>query len=137
MAKASLVIVEASFESRVEHSYNNYILNKLTEWQQALGTDEGFAAFADDLRQSMSKVERRLGGVRHRAITELLEHAIHQHEQGNPELHREWIGHLLEQYYDPMYQYQLSRKKGRLAMRGSFDEVRDYLNSLSVSDLKG
>ena len=137
MAKASLVIVEASFESRVEHSYNNYILNKLTEWQQALGTDEGFAAFADDLRQSMSKVERRLGGVRHRAITELLERAIHQHEQGNPELHREWIGHLLEQYYDPMYQYQLSRKKGPLAIRGSFDEVRDYLNSLSASDLKG
>lgn len=137
MANAPLVIVEARFESRVEHSYNNYILNKLIEWQAFLGVEEGFAAFADDLRQSMSKVERRLGGVRHRAITELLEKAIRQHEQGNPELHREWIGHLLEQYYDPMYQYQLSRKKGRLVMRGSFDEVRDYLNSLSDSDLKG
>ena len=104
---------------------------------QLFGEDEGFAAFADDLRQSMSKVERRLGGVRHRAITELLEKAIRQHEQGSPELHREWIGHLLEQYYDPMYQYQLSRKKGRLVIRGSFNEVRDYLNSLSDSDLKG
>ena len=137
MANAPLAIVEASFESRVEHSYSNYILDKLSEWQAFLGEDEGFAAFADDLRQSMSKVERRLGGVRHRAITELLEKAIRQHEQGSPELHREWIGHLLEQYYDPMYQYQLSRKKGRLVMRGSFDEVRDYLNSLSDSDLKG
>lgn len=137
MSNAPLAIIEASFESRIEHSFQNYILHKLTEWHELEGEEAGFNAFIADLRNSMKKVEKRLGGVRHKAISESLERAIRQHEQGNPGLHREWIAHLLEQYYDPMYQYQLSRKTGKLAIRGSFDDVRDYLNSLSVSGLKG
>ena len=29
-------------------------------------------------------------------------------------LHREWIAALLEKYYDPMYDYQLSSREGKL-----------------------
>mgnify|MGYP000052959440 CR=1 FL=1 len=132
MANAPLAIVEASFESRVEHSYSNYILDKLAEWQSEVGEEEGFAAFADDLRTSMGKVERRLGGVRHKAMTETLEAALAQHERGDPGLHRDWIQPMLEEYYDPMYRWQLSKKAGRILIRGTFDEVRDFLNSDSV-----
>ena len=132
MAKSPLAVVEATMEQRVEHSFNNYILDKLAEWQSEVGEEEGFAAFADDLRTSMGKVERRLGGVRHKAMTETLEAALAQHERGDPGLHRDWIQPMLEEYYDPMYRWQLSKKAGRILIRGTFDEVRDFLNSDSV-----
>lgn len=129
MAQAPLAVVEASMEQRVEHSFNNYILDKLAEWQHEAGEEAGFAAFADDLRTSMSKVERRLGGVRHKALTETLEAALAQHEQGDASLHRDWIQPMLEEYYDPMYHWQLSKKAGEILIRGPYDEVREFLNA--------
>ena len=129
MAQAPLAVVEASMEQRVEHSFNNYILDKLAEWQREAGEEAGFAAFADDLRTSMSKVERRLGGVRHKALTETLEAALTQHEQGDASLHREWIQPMLEEYYDPMYHWQLSKKAGEILIHGPYDEVREFLNA--------
>ena len=133
MAKAPLVVVEATMAQRVEHSFDNYILNKLAEWQATVGDDEGFASFAADLRDSMANVERRLGGVRHKAMTEALEAALAAHERGDPSLHRDWIQPMLEEYYDPMYRWQLSKKAGRILMRGPFDAVRDFLNSESIN----
>jgi len=129
MAQAPLAVVEASMEQRVEHSFNNYILDKLAEWQCEAGEEAGFAAFADDLRTSMSKVERRLGGVRHKALTETLEAALTQHEQGDASLHRDWIQPMLEEYYDPMYHWQLSKKAGEILIRAPYDEVREFLNA--------
>ena len=35
---------------------------------------------------------------------------------------------LLDWYYDPMYDYQLSRKEGRIVLRGGRREVAEYLS---------
>jgi tRNA 2-selenouridine synthase len=132
MSVSPLVIVEANMADRVEHSFDNYILDKLAEWQSVEGEEAGFIGFASDLRVSMSKVERRLGGVRHKAMTEMLETAITAHEKGDPSLHRDWIQPMLEEYYDPMYHWQLGKKQGEILIRGSFDEVRDFLNQRAL-----
>ena len=39
------VIVTASLEQRVEHSFRNYIL-QIGEWQQAVGVEAGLLLFA-------------------------------------------------------------------------------------------
>lgn len=129
MSVSPLVIVEAEIADRVEHSFDNYILDKLAEWQAQEGEEAGFIGFADDLRTSMSKVERRLGGVRHKAMTAMLEAAISAHEKGDPSLHRDWIQPMLEEYYDPMYHWQLDKKQGEILMRGHFNDVRDFLKN--------
>ena len=46
-----------------------------------------------------------------------------QEKAGDLEPHREWIGALLETYYDPMYEYQLSQRSGRQLFRGSREQV--------------
>jgi len=61
MSVSPLVIVEANMADRVEHSFDNYILDKLAEWQSVEGEEAGFIGFASDLRVSMSKVERSFG----------------------------------------------------------------------------
>ncbi len=115
-------------EERIEHTYRNYILKRLEEWQQLRGSG-GFEAFAEDLTQSLCRVRKRLGGVRYRQIGELLARALEMHRRGNPEPHRDWIHRLLVEYYDPMYDYQLRKREPLVAFRGDRAAARDYLEA--------
>jgi len=128
-----VVVLEVPLEQRIEHSYRNYILNKLDEWQQHLGEAAGFDAFADDLTQSLYRVRKRLGGVRYREISALLEQALLEHRQGNPQRHRDLIQQLLVDYYDPMYDYQLAKRKELIVFQGDRDAVQDYLRAHTLS----
>lgn len=133
MGCCPVVVLEVPLEQRIEHSYRNYILNKLDEWQQHLGEAAGFDAFADDLTQSLYRVRKRLGGVRYREISALLEQALLEHRQGNPQRHRDLIQQLLVDYYDPMYDYQLAKRKELIVFQGDRDAVQDYLRAHTLS----
>ncbi|MFV0277671.1 MAG: tRNA 2-selenouridine(34) synthase MnmH [Parahaliea sp.] len=127
MAVSALVVVERTLEERVEHSFNNYILHKLEEWRGVLGDEQGFTAFAEDLDTSLQRLKKRLGGLRHGQLDALLQQALAAHRQGNSALHRVWIRSLLQDYYDPMYDYQLEKRQARIVFRGAPAAVRDYL----------
>ena len=130
MTQAPVVVLHAYLEDRVEHSFKNYILDNLVDWQKQEGDAAGFASFCDDLRQSMGKLRRRLGNVRFMELNRLLEDALQSHAGGDEEAHRAWIRILLRDYYDPMYRYQLEQKAHRIIFRGTADEVRQYLGRL-------
>lgn len=129
MAKAPLLVVEAALRDRVEHSFKNYILDNLADWQARDGAGQGFLGFAEDLRDSLNKLRRRLGGTRYGELSTMLEQALAAHESGNEELHRRWIEVLLRDYYDPMYNYQLEQKADRVVYRGTAEQVRQYLQA--------
>jgi tRNA 2-selenouridine synthase len=130
MARAPLVRLDSDIESRAEHSWLNYILRKSTEWQLELGDEAaGFEAFVDDLRDSLRRVQKRLGGDRYTELSQMLESAIEAHREGDPSLHRDWIRRLLQDYYDPMYDWQWQRHQGRLVFQGQYDEVLAFLNN--------
>jgi tRNA 2-selenouridine synthase len=57
--------------------------------------------------------------------------AFDQHESGDTEAHLHWVSALLEWYYDPMYDYQLTRKAERVVYRGDASAVRDFLEAQS------
>ena len=132
MQQAPVVVVELDLEARVEHTFSNYILHKLTEWRQQGGDEDGFLQFAQDLRRSLDNIRKRLGAERHRHLRQLLDQALAQHERGDSSLHRAWIRPLLRDYYDPMYNYQLQQKADRIIFRGRASEVRDYLLQKTV-----
>ena len=128
MEKAPLVLLEASFERRVEITLDEYVHDALAAFQQAHGQDLGFNAWADYLRNATGRIRRRLGGDRHHHVSRLLEVALDAHARlGDTEPHREWIAFLLRDYYDGMYEYQLSRKQERIAFSGDRDELAAYL----------
>ena len=72
-------------------------------------------------------LKRRLGGWRHQQLQALMQSAIDAHLGGNPLGHKQWIRVMLQEYYDPMYAYQLERKADRLVFKGSYEQVLDYL----------
>ena len=128
MQQAPLWVLEAPLEDRVDHSYHAYILSNLEEWEVQLQEQEAaFKAFADSLKRSAWSIRKRLGGVRYSELSKCLAHALIQHRQGNPEAHKDWIRSLLTDYYDPMYDYQLSKRNNRIALSGDRDMLAQHL----------
>jgi tRNA 2-selenouridine synthase len=127
MKAAPLVLLDAPLPARVEHSFRHYILDNLREWQQMAGPDDGLRAFADELRQALHNIQRRLGSERYPPLQALLELALAAHAEGNVDLHRDWIAELLTGYYDPMYDYQLSKNAERIVFRGTAEAVAEFI----------
>ena len=127
MSAAPVVVLEVPLEARVQHTHRNYILRNLEAWQAALGETPGFDAFAEELRQSLANLSRRLGGLRYGQLATQMASALVAHRQGHPERHALWIRELLQDYYDPMYAYQLEQKAARVVFRGDRGAVQDYL----------
>ncbi|MGR7902800.1 hypothetical protein ACU6X1_25175, partial [Klebsiella aerogenes] len=58
----------------------------------------------------------------------LLERALaDQKTTGDTQTHFSWLIPLLNEYYDPMYRYQLSKKQHRIIFRGNYQEVEHWL----------
>lgn len=130
LKESSIVLLESPVEERVETIFNEYINEALKEYQQVLGDTDGFDSWAENLLRSLDKIQRRLGGQHHKAIRSLMEYAISNHKNiGDSTNHRAWIHDLLVGYYDPMYDYQLSRKSDRLVFRGDRSAVLEFLNN--------
>lgn len=127
MQQAPIVMIETALEQRVQHTYENYILHKLQEWQEFVGAEQGFIAFAEELQASLASLKRRLGGWRYQQVYLQMQSALVSHQHGNSEQHMLWIRSLLKEYYDPMYQYQLSKKSDRIVFCSSYDDVEQYL----------
>ena len=117
MKTAPLALVESSIEERVTHIRQEYVTEALLE--------QSPAELADRYQQALDRIQRRLGGVRHQQLSTLLKEAFAQTRD-----HSDWIEYLLSNYYDPMYEYQLTKKSPRIAFRGDFDAVRSYLADL-------
>ena len=125
---APLVVLDASLEDRVHHSWENYILSNYREQVALCDSHEAaFSAFATSLRLSLANIQKRLGGARYHELSEVLEKALLAHSQGDPEQHKQWITVLLRDYYDPMYDYQLKSKQRHVVFRGNFNEVLEFM----------
>jgi tRNA 2-selenouridine synthase len=121
MQLAPLVILEADLASRVAHIADEYVTQPL-----AAGVTD--ADLAGQLGGAVDRIQRRLGGVRHREVRNLLEQGF---QTGS---HAAWIERLLSWYYDPMYDYQLEKKLNRVIFRGDADAVRDFLTGYAPDD---
>lgn len=129
MKQSPIVLLEASVEERINITYQEYIIEALAEHQAFYGEEHGFQHWTEQLFDAIDKIQRRLGGLRHKELKSLLNHAIEQHLSGNTESHKEWIKVLLVDYYDPMYDYQLSKKQDQLVFKGKQDDVLEYLTN--------
>jgi len=130
MKQSPLILLETSVDERVDITFQEYIDEALTEHLSHLGEEAGFNAWSEQLTTSLDKIQRRLGGARHKELKALLNDAISQQQSsGNSEQHKEWIKVMLIDYYDPMYDFQLSKKQDRVVYRGLQDDVSSFLQS--------
>lgn len=126
MQVSPLVLLEESVETREAQSFKDYVLDNLADFRRLHGEEEGFAFYADQVRASLARIHRRLGGLRHRHLTDLLEEALVAFRSGDDAGMREFVRRLLVEYYDPMYDYQISKKLDRVVFRGDREAVLEW-----------
>ena len=128
MQVSQIVFMEVDDVERVEVSTCEYIDDIQKEMQQLYAKDNVFEELQEHLTTSLSKLQKRLGGVRYKDLNEKLLYALEQHQKtGDKRYYRDIIQPLLTDYYDPMYDYQISKKKKRIVYRGDRDNVLKYL----------
>ena len=127
---ADWIQLEVPLEDRVQHSYDNYILSNLEEMlTPSADWDTAFNEFERGLLDALSRIQKRLGDTRYRALHADLTAALSSHRLGDPEPHKKWIEVLLTQYYDPMYNYQMAKRVQAPIFRGNESEVIGYLTA--------
>lgn len=135
IASQPVLIVDEPLEKRIETIHKAYISSRLDEFLAA-DPVAGFQHFSRYLLQALYRVRKRLGGVRFQSLQAMMQQALKQQEwAGGDDAHRDWIKQLLTDYYDPMYDYQLSKKDNPILFRGAGADVLDYCkNTLSLHD---
>ena len=122
MQQADIALLEVDIEQRISHIEAEYV-------DQALHEAEHHGLTPEDLHQryqsALLRIGKRLGGVRLQTLQKRLTQAFTGQAS-----HRAWIDYLLREYYDPMYDYQLSKKQKRIRTRGGAEEVTAFLQQL-------
>lgn len=122
MKKSPIVLIEETVETRTENIYHEYIKEQWQEYRASQG-EAANSVFSDYLLGAVDAIRKRLGGVAHSQIRTMMQDAL---ATGDPEKHRAWISRLLTEYYDPMYNYQLSHKIERIRFRGNAAEATQW-----------
>lgn len=123
----AVVMLEVSMAERVAVILEDYVTGLQAEYRQRYGAD-GFARYRDYMEEALHRVSRRLGGVLYQNIRdELLTALQNQAATGSLDAHHHWIESLLRDYYDRMYDYQLTKAPRDVLFQGNRAEVIDYL----------
>lgn len=117
MQRSPLLILEVDQAVRCANICREYIVEPL-----AAGTEP--SALFDHYRGAIEKIRKRLGGQRTSAIQSALNRGFETGE------HEAWVMSLLEWYYDPMYDYQLAKKRARVIAQGDRQTLAELLEEL-------
>tara|TARA_B100001142_G_scaffold305030_1_gene333629 strand:+ start:309 stop:1412 length:1104 start_codon:yes stop_codon:yes gene_type:complete len=128
MHSSPIGIIEMPMDTRIKHIVKEYVIDMHQEYLEAF-PDTGWEMFVDHLTQSLVRVQKRLGPDRYIKIREMLDEALkNQNITRSTNLHDGWVHSLLSDYYDPMYEYQLSKKSHLITFRGTYIEVCEWAN---------
>lgn len=132
MQQAPLILLQESFEFRMQHIHQEYV-GLMTQNFVESGIEEPLKEFGNYLLLSIDKIKRRLGSEGHLSLQKKINKALEQQQKsGDQNLHFDWIRQLLEQYYDPMYHFQLKKKLQRIVFQGNRAEVNEFVGQLNT-----
>ncbi|SQB21482.1 tRNA 2-selenouridine synthase [Citrobacter koseri] len=130
MAQASIAVVDDPFELRLERLREEYFIRMHRDFTHACGEEDGWQAYSDYLHHGLSAIQRRLGLQRFKELTVKLDAALTmQQASGSTDGHLAWLVPLLNEYYDPMYRYQLEKKAAKIVFRGIWRDVAQWLQN--------
>ncbi|MFT4937436.1 MAG: tRNA 2-selenouridine synthase [Paraglaciecola sp.] len=128
MKQSPRILLDVPLEDRINTILNDYIVDLYDEYLSVY-QEQGFGLFASMLRSGLQRIAKRLGGQRTMSISKILDEALaRQLSHGETSMHKIWIEELLVNYYDPSYDYQLSRNEQPILFKGDADEVMQYLS---------
>ena len=126
MLKAPRAILTVDTESRIRLIGEDYILNSWPQFQRAYGlaAETEFSRYVLD---NLARIQKRLGGERYQQVRSSFEAGLcNFFASGDVSRFNPGIRILLEQYYDPMYLYQIERKQPEILFEGPESEFLQW-----------
>lgn len=131
-----LIVLEVDFEDRVDNIFREYVLDSQRLYEARKGETDAVSPmwlWFQEMNVNLERIARRLGTSMLEQIKALLESGCyHQERNGDPQAHKHWIRLLLRHYYDPMYDYQLSKRDKAPVLSGRTHVIEQYLRSLDT-----
>ena len=125
-----MVNLIVSDEDRIEITVQEYAKDIHLDYVAQFGEVEGLEKLQVHLLDSLSKLRKRLGGERYLRMQQAMHDAIKLLvDSADYNGFAPVFGELLLDYYDPMYDYQMSSKQERIVYNGSREEVLQHLLS--------
>jgi tRNA 2-selenouridine synthase len=117
------IVVETPLAERIEITHQEYVLQAQAEYSN-------LAEWVEFMQGAFGRIHKRLGGEKHQRVLKAFEDGLQlQQETGVTDGHRGWIEILLSEYYDPMYDYQMTKNDDPVIFQGSIDEVVSFLKT--------
>ncbi len=127
MAEAPLLLLEQPIAERTRIIREDYVVKMAADYAWRDGDEAGWHSFEDYLLSALDRIRKRLGGERHQSLRQSMLNALeNQRATGDVRGHDLWIQSLLEDYYDPMYDYQLDQKVGQILVRGGPETIIEF-----------
>jgi tRNA 2-selenouridine synthase len=132
MQAAPRAILEVDIDARIRLISEDYILDAWPQYQAAYA-DKAEIEFRRFVLENLTRIQRRLGGEKHKMVSQCFESALKDFFVSNRVTgFNEGIRILLTDYYDPMYRYQLANKSAPIIFKGPEHEylewVREFLD---------
>lgn len=118
MLTAPRAILTVATETRIRLIGEDYIEQHWPQFQQAYGASAE-PEFERFVLANLQRIQKRLGGDRYRQVHDCFAAALGSYfERGDVSAFYPGIQILLEQYYDPMYRYQIKSKHPEILFEG-------------------
>lgn len=129
MNNAPIAVVEEPMAHRLARLCSEYFIDMQQAFCTAYGEEQGWQAYSEYLHHGLYAIRRRLGLERYTLLAERQRIAFEEQQRsGETDGHFAWLLPLLENYYDPMYRYQLEKKAAKICFRGDYHSVAAWLN---------
>ncbi|QSZ41947.1 tRNA 2-selenouridine(34) synthase MnmH [Sulfurimonas aquatica] len=131
LSSAPLIILETPESQRIEITFDEYVVQAQTSYKSHFEKN-ALQEWAKDIGEAMKRINRRLGLERYKVVCELFEDALNEQMKNNSlNLYKTWVKYLLNEYYDPMYDYQIEKNASRIVFRGNSEEILSYVKEKS------
>ena len=133
MKIAPKIILTVPMEERVALIRQDYVEEGLKNYMMIYG-EKGFTFFSDYILGNLDRIKKRLGGVRYQNLQQLFARALTMlQEDRDSSGFDAGIASLLTDYYDPMYEYMLTKRQGPILFEGNADAIVSWLENFKVN----
>jgi len=131
LKRAPRVLVQEPVEARAQRIVRDYVTEALARFADAESGPQ--QALGEELRGNLSRIQKRLGGLRYRQLDEMLQDANRELARGgSAEAYVPLVCALLREYYDGTYDYLMAKRAGDVLFCGSHAEVLQWLGTQSA-----
>lgn len=124
----SIVLIESN-ENRVKNITQDYVDDLWPDYQRVYG-EQAEEKYAEFFLSSLERIQKRLGLELYKEVKQYMEQGLKRlFEDENSDDFSPAFDILLTKYYDPMYDYQMTKRDGHVLFEGGFYDIIEWSNN--------